>query len=284
MDNGVKSVSENIPPYLSPSSSSLFEQCAMKWKFRYVDRLPDPPGESALLGTFAHEVLEFLLQETPEDRTKKRAKELAGVIWPKIENDTDFLALSLDDDEVRNFKWKSWNAIEGLWKLEDPSEVEVQDTERDVQVVLEGVPFRGVVDRVDKEGQSLIVADYKSGKVPKKRFAGDKIRQVLLYAAAIREADGELPSKARLLFLGQETIETEVDDESLEEPLERLQNTWKQLNVACTSNVFSTTTGPLCAWCPFVTHCPDGEEQVRQLVRNKRVRHDAPALEALSLI
>lgn len=275
---------ENIPPYLSPSSSSLFEQCAMKWKFRYVDRLPDPPGESALLGTFAHEVLEFLLQETPHDRTKERAKELAGVIWPKIENDTDFLALSLDDDEVRNFKWKSWNAIEGLWKLEEPSEVKVQDTERDVRVVLEGVPFRGVVDRIDKEGQSVIVADYKSGKVPQKRYAGDKIRQVLLYAAAIREADGELPSKARLLFLGQETIETEVTEETLEEPLDRLQNTWKQVNVACTSNMFSTTTGPLCAWCPFVTHCPDGEEQVRQLVRTKRVRPDAPALKALSLM
>ena len=284
MDNGVETVSENLPPYLSPSSSSLFDQCAMKWKFRNVDHLPDPPGEAALLGTFAHEVLEFLLQELPQKRTKERAKELAGVIWPKIENDTDFLALALGEDGVRNFKWKSWNAIEGLWKLENPSEVDVQDTERDVRVVLEGVPFRGIIDRIDREDHAVIVADYKSGKAPKKRFAGDKIRQVLLYAAAIREADGELPSKARLLFLGQETIETEVSEETLIEPLERLKSTWDQLNVACTSNVFPTKTGPLCAWCPFVTHCPDGEEEVRQRFRGKRVRHDAPALEALSLI
>ncbi len=162
--------------------------------------------------------------------------------------------------------------------------MDVQDTERDVRVVLEGVPFRGIIDRIDREDHAVIVADYKSGKAPKKRFAGDKIRQVLLYAAAIKEADGELPSKARLLFLGQETIETEVSEETLIEPLERLKSTWDQLNVACTSNVFPTKTGPLCAWCPFVTHCPDGEEEVRQRFRGKRVRHDAPALEALSLI
>ena len=224
MVDEVKTVGGNLPPYLSSSSSSMFDQCPSKWKFRYVDKLPDPPGEPALLGTFAHEVLEFLLQEAPECRTKERAKELAAQIWPKIENNDDFLALELDDAEIKEFKWKSWNAIEGLWKLEDPSKVEVKDTERDVRVMLGGVPFRGVIDRVDKENQRLVVADYKSGKPPKKRFAGDKLNQVLLYAAAIREADGELPNKARLLFLGQEIIETEVSEETLKAPIGKLQD------------------------------------------------------------
>ncbi|HJM28369.1 MAG: PD-(D/E)XK nuclease family protein [Acidimicrobiales bacterium] len=284
MVDEVKTVGGNLPPYLSSSSSSMFDQCPSKWKFRYVDKLPDPPGEPALLGTFAHEVLEFLLQEAPECRTKERAKELAAQIWPKIENNDDFLALELDDAEIKEFKWKSWNAIEGLWKLEDPSKVEVKDTERDVRVMLGGVPFRGVIDRVDKENQRLVVADYKSGKPPKKRFAGDKLNQVLLYAAAIREADGELPNKARLLFLGQEIIETEVSEETLKAPIGKLQDIWNELNLACDSDTFPSKTGPLCAWCPFVTYCPDGEEEVRQRLSTQRVRQDAPALSALGLI
>ena len=283
MTTGVSASKESVPPYLSPSSSSLFDQCALKWKFRYVDHLPDPPGEAALLGTFAHEVLEFLLQENPGNRTKEKAKELASGFWPKVVKDPDFLALELDDQEIHEFKWKSWNAIEGLWALEDPSKVKVQDTERDVRVTLEGVPFRGVVDRLDEEEGALIVADYKSGKAPKKRYAGDKVHQVLLYAAAIREIEVNLPSKARLLFLGQEVIETEVTDATLKEPVEKLQKIWSEINTACELNDFPASTGPLCAWCPFVSHCPDGEEEVRQRVRNKRVRHDAPALAALGL-
>ena len=37
-----------LPRHLSPSSASAFEQCARRWKLRYLDRLPDPPGAAAL--------------------------------------------------------------------------------------------------------------------------------------------------------------------------------------------------------------------------------------------
>ena len=39
--------------HLSPSSAGAYEQCPRRWKFRYLDRLPDPPGQAALAGTFA---------------------------------------------------------------------------------------------------------------------------------------------------------------------------------------------------------------------------------------
>ena len=41
------------PPRLSPSGAGTFEQCPRRWRHRYVDRLPDPPGEAALAGSFA---------------------------------------------------------------------------------------------------------------------------------------------------------------------------------------------------------------------------------------
>jgi putative RecB family exonuclease len=284
MGNGDMPQKTNPPPYISPSSSSLFDQCQLKWKFRYIDRLPDPPGKAAILGTFAHEVLEFLLQEAPEERTKQKAKILAGQIWPKFEENGDFIALGLTESEIRKFKWDSWKAIEGLWKLEEPSEVKVEDTERDVQVSIGGVPFRGIIDRVEREGSQLVISDYKSGKAPKKRYAGDKLNQVLLYAAAINELDGELPNKAQLLYLGQRTIPAEVSEATIAGPITKLRNIWNELNSACASGTFSTTTGPLCAWCPYVANCSDGETEVRQRVRNNRVRTDAPALEILGLV
>ena len=85
-----------VPKYLSPSSASSFRECARRWKFRYVDRLPDPPGEAAVTGTFAHMVLEKLMQEPVENRTVDRAKKLARELWPKMENHRDYRGLELN--------------------------------------------------------------------------------------------------------------------------------------------------------------------------------------------
>jgi len=271
-----------LPSYLSPSSASMFQQCPRKWKHRYVDRLPDPPGEPALAGTFAHRVLELLLQEPPERRTKDRAKELARTVWPEIEGDADFLALRLPDDAGRAFRWRSWQAIEGLWHVEDPSQVVVEATEQDVRVEIGEVPFRGIIDRVDVEAGGLIIVDYKSGAAPRPRFADARLHQVLLYAAALANLSGIRPAKARLLYLSQRIIEVDVTDDNLAEVTATLQETWRALGQSCADNAFEAQTGPLCAWCPFVAHCPEGQVEVEQRHLAGRVRSDAPALSVIA--
>ena len=272
-----------VPAYLSPSSAGMFEQCARKWKHRYLDRLPDPPGEPALAGTFAHRVLELLLQLPGPERTVDRAKTLAREVWPETADDAEFQALELDADAERAFRWRSWQAIEGLWRLEDPIEVNVSATEQDVQVTIDGVPFRGIIDRVDAEPDGLVVADYKSGKAPSPRFADARLTQVLLYAAALNELNGKQPVRARLLYLNQRVIEVDVTTESLAAAVTQLRDTWEALLRACETETYEASTGPLCAWCPFVAHCPEGQTEVTQRHMAGRVRADAPALEVMAL-
>ncbi len=267
-----------LPKYLSPSSASMFQQCPRKWKHRYVDKLPDPPGEPALAGTFAHRVLELLLQEPPERRTADRAKELAREVWPEISEDADFAALRLTEEQARAFRWRSWQAIEGLWQIEDPTEVVVEATEQDVQVTIGGVPFRGIIDRVDVESDGLVIADYKSGKAPSPRYTDDKLSQVLLYAAALAALSGIRPARARLLYLNQRIVEVDVTEENLTQVTTSLQQTWEQLQKSCETEEFEACTGPLCAWCPFVGSCPEGQVEVNQRQLAGRVRDDAPAL------
>jgi putative RecB family exonuclease len=267
-----------LPKYLSPSSAGMFQDCPRRWKHRYVDRLPDPPGEPALAGTFAHRVLELLLQEPPEQRTQGRAKELARDVWPEIDGDTDFKSLSLTDDQARAFRWRSWQAIEGLWSIEDPTEVVVEATEQDIRVEIGGVPFRGIVDRLDVETDGLVIADYKSGKAPSERYQDGRLHQVLLYAAAIAELSGIQPARARLLYLNQRIIEVDVTEENIADVTATLQDTWQRLQKACDTGEFEAQTGPLCAWCPFVGSCPEGRAEVELRHEAGRVRADAPGL------
>ena len=107
-----------LPTALSPSSASTFSQCPQRWKFRYIDRLPDPPGRSALLGTFAHAVLEHLFQEQPESRTKEKAKSIASALWPETDSDPDFIALGLDDQGKTAFKRDCMSAFNGVWEID----------------------------------------------------------------------------------------------------------------------------------------------------------------------
>ena len=261
------------PPRLSPSGAGTFEQCPRRWRMRYVERLPDPPGEAALAGSFAHRVLELFMQREPDERTVDAAKLIARQEWADVEADPDYQALGYDDAGGKQFRWKAWQAIEGLWALEDPKTVQVRATEQDVQADLNGVPFRGIVDRLDDEGDGLVVTDYKSGKAPSPRFRRGRLDQVLLYAAAVKEATGEMPVHARLLYLGQRPVGIKVTQDELDGVVAKLSDTWTAINTACDTDEFEPRTGPLCGWCPYVDRCPEGTKEVAK----RQAKKDAEA-------
>ena len=273
----------DLPRSFSPSSAGTWDQCPQRWRYRYIQKLPDPPGEPALLGTFAHRVLELLCAEAAADRTVERARELAGQAWPETADNPEFQALGLDDDAQRAFRWRAWTAIHGLWSLEDPAGVDVRATEQRVSADVAGVPFFGIVDRLDADEDGLVITDYKSGRTPRPPERSKSLDQVLLYAAAVEDSTGERPHRARLLYLGNEIIETAVTVDALGATTGRFSESWRQVGKACAEDRFETHTGPLCGWCPYVDRCEDGGREVRRRVAAGRMREDAPARVLLGL-
>ncbi|MEA3217797.1 MAG: putative RecB family exonuclease [Acidimicrobiia bacterium] len=252
-----------VPAHLSPTSAATFVQCPRRWKLRYVDRLPDPPGLPAMVGTLAHRVLEELLNEPSHNRNPERARQLAGQVWPQHAAHPEFVQLGLDADGQRAYKWRVWRAIEGLWHLEDPAEVSVLATEQRIEVMVGGVPFVGIVDRVDHHAEGVVITDYKSGQPPHPRRVDEKLDQVLLYAAAVASATGERPVAARLLYLGATVIEIEATPAAIERAVGRLTETWQGLQAARENDDYPPRTGPLCAWCPYLEQCAEGQAELR---------------------
>lgn len=256
------------PRSLSPSGASTFRQCARRWKFRYIDKLPDPPGAPALRGTFVHHVLEELLAVPPAHRTLERARAICRDLWPALAGNADFEALELSADDERAFRWNSWRDIEGFFELVDPTGVEVVDRERDLSATLDGVPFRGIVDLVDRVPDGLRITDYKTGRPPGSRFVYSRLTQVWLYAAAAA-AGGDDVSGVRLLYLGEtgngrdhrEPIEISrsFDHEAVHAAVDEHRITWDRIAEATGTGRFSPTTGPLCSWCPYRDDCPEGQ-------------------------
>ena len=255
------------PERLSPSGASTFRQCARRWKFRYIDKLPDPPGEPALRGTFVHHVLEELLAAAPSQRTLERARAICRELWPQMAEDPDFEALELPAAEARGFRWNAWRDIEGYFELVDPAAVDVVDRERDLRTSLDGVPFRGVVDLVDRTPEGLRVTDYKTGRPPRERYVDSRLTQVWLYAAALASV-GDDVREVRLLYLGatgsarDERRPTEIaralDPEALSAAVDEHSGTWERIGEAVETGRFEPTPGPLCSWCPYRDECPEG--------------------------
>ena len=62
-------VAGDPPSALSPSRAGDFMTCPLLYRFRVIDRLPEPPSPAAARGTLVHAVLEHLFDRPARERT-----------------------------------------------------------------------------------------------------------------------------------------------------------------------------------------------------------------------
>ena len=67
-----------------PSRASDFMSCPLLYRFRVIDRLPEPPSIDAVRGSVVHKVLEYLFDLPAGDRTHERANQLLGPVWDEF--------------------------------------------------------------------------------------------------------------------------------------------------------------------------------------------------------
>lgn len=297
-----------MPSGLSPSSMELWHQCPRRFEREKVDRLPSDTGVPAVTGTLVHRALEFLLELPPEQRTQKAAYDALKKAWPETEGGAEVQQLGLSKDELLAMRRSAVSSMRTYFEVEDPQAVDVVATERKLGVVIdpdtldatpmavafpgedavddgdqnvvdvEGVPLRGIIDRLDrnKHGQ-LVITDYKNGKVPLPRYQGPKLRQLNIYGALVEAVDGELPRHGRLVFTayGQE-IRTPISRVSVDNAKGEAVRVWGEISAAYESGDFAPIPGPLCGWCPFAAECTEGIAELQQRRRAGRLKRAAP--------
>lgn len=260
---------DEIPPYLSPSSISTFEQCPLKYKYTRIDKLPEPPTEATLMGNFVHEVLENFYAIDPVDRTLFAAKKISSQVWIDgnwMDRIEPILANSIMvksgkstlDKEINTFRWKSWFCIENIFSVENPLQVTPAGIETELNGHIEGVPIKGFIDRWSKSNSGLVISDYKTGKAPSPRFANDKFMQLLIYALVLGQ-DEQLPiDELQLIYLKDNRVMTlKPTAEHLAETIKRVTTVWNGVRERCGSGNWEPIPHRLCDWCTFKnTICP----------------------------
>jgi len=245
---------------ISPSRAADFKNCPLLYRYRTIDKLPEPPSAAAVRGTLVHKVLEDLFDLPAAARTPEHADTMVPAAWEAVlaeRPESAELAEAADPD--------AWyescrTVLRRYFDLEDPSRLEPAERELYVETLLDtGLLLRGVVDRVDVAPNGAIrVVDYKTGRSPGEGFEATALFQMRFYALVLWRTRGVIPALLRLIYLGNsETVSYQPDEADLLATERQLKALWEAVALAQRTGDWQPNKGRGCTWCSFQAHCPE---------------------------
>lgn len=243
----------SLPKRVSYSQMSLYQQCGLKYFFSYIDGWREPPTSALAGGSITHEVVEHLYRLAPDDRTLDAAMELLREHGARMLKSAEYKPFESDN----KMKYSVKEAIENLFKVENPPEVVVQPEhlEMELSVEINGVSFFGKVDRFTADGVNR-VTDYKTGKSPGK-FVDDKLAQPYLYALGFKTQYDIDVDEVELIFLNaEEVVRRPADSGLVVSQGEKLAQMRTGSESDLESSSWEARVSRFCDWCAFSIVCP----------------------------
>ncbi|WP_193047435.1 RecB family exonuclease [Mycolicibacterium baixiangningiae] len=250
-------------PALSPSRASDFKQCPLLYRFRAIDRLPEPQSTAQLRGSVVHAALEQLYALPAVDRGPETALTLVTPAWERVIAERPEAAADIEPEVRDALLGEARALLSGYYRLEDPTRFDPQCCEQHVEVELDdGTLLRGFVDRIDVAPTGeLRVVDYKTGKAPPEARAMAEAKalfQMKFYAVALLRSRGVLPTRLRLLYLADgQVLDYSPDLEELTRFERTLTAIWRAILAAGATGDFRPKPSRLCDWCCHRALCPE---------------------------
>ncbi len=245
---------------LSPSRAGDFLTCPLLYRFRVIDRLPEPPSPAAARGTLVHAVLEHLFDRPARERTPEVARSLLDPEWDRlVSGEPELGSLFAADTDQAAWLQEAGAMLDRYFTLEDPRRLEPAHRELCVEAELaSGLRLRGYIDRLDvAPGGATRIVDYKTGKAPPTEFEARALFQMKFYALVLWRAQGRLPRLLQLMYLGNgEIVRYEPDEADLRATERKIEALWQAIERARLSRDWRPRPGRLCDWCAHKALCP----------------------------
>lgn len=263
-----------LPTSLSPSKVSTFTDCALAFRFSAIDRLPEPPSVPATRGTLVHAALERLFGLDAAERTLPAALTSIDDAFEVLRDDPEYTGLALDAQAEAEFLDQSEQLVRRYFELEDPTTISPVGVELRLEVELDGLLLRGIIDRLEEdEHGELIVTDYKTGRVPAAQHEQARLGGVHFYAYLCEHHFGRRPARVQLLYLSEPiAIHTTPTEQSIRGLERKVRAIWSAIELACDRDDFRPKPSRLCDWCAFQSYCPafgGDPEAARAVVRDE---------------
>jgi putative RecB family exonuclease len=236
---------------LSFTRVDTFEQCPRRFRYQYVDGLPQAPAPQLSFGSSIHGALEWLYdRKHPELPTLEATLQALFEAWDStgyadVDRDEQLRAYAHAREVVTAFHARV--AAEGF-RLPAATEAWFElPVGEDIVVV-------GAIDRLDVDGAGdLHVIDYKTSRRARSRSQVRDSLQLAIYALATEELYGRLPASVALDFVVPGVrVTVPVGELALDAVPERLHEAARRIR----AGEDTPTPNRLCDWCDYRSICP----------------------------
>jgi len=240
----------------TPSRLATWLDCPRRYRFVYVDRPTPPKGAPWAhnsLGAAVHTALAAWWALPVDGRTPDRAAALLREKW---------IGLGFrDDQQSEAWRERAAEMVSRYVTQLDPHREPV-GIERTVAMRTDRIALSGRIDRLDRRGDELVVVDYKTGRHVLSTDDARGSLALAIYALAAARTLRRSCVAVELHHLPTgDVLRWEHTDESLHRQLGRAEDIAMEAAAAeanCDEDVFPPRPGPMCGWCDFVAHCPEG--------------------------
>ncbi len=176
--------------------------------------------------------------------------------------------------EEEAFLMSCEEVVRGWFQMEKPSKFDPAEREFYVASRIAGVDIHGYIDRLDRivasDGTTrYYVTDYKTGKPPSERFAGEAFFQLEVYALLVNQILGVSTHQLRLVYVREgradAVLTRDVTPVMLKQTRTKIARVAKEIQLADKSGVWPTKKQTLCGWCAFQNACPAFEPGTEHL-------------------
>lgn len=158
--------------HFSASALNTYAECARKWFYKYACAAVEDPGSAAsAYGSAFHQALEDFHGDFPRptrsDETAMRGRVRECVTWAFERNREGFETPVEFELQVRRAQRTAQRYVDWLLVQEQEAPFEVLGREVAAEIDLEGRPFVGYIDRLDRDERTggIGVVDYKTGSI-----------------------------------------------------------------------------------------------------------------------
>jgi len=241
----LRKISNFTPDFLSYTQISTYENCPLKYKYKYVLNVPTLPSHALSFGNTIHETLKLFHE-------RLLFKDVSLVELYKIYEEK-WEPLGYLDEKHRKERFADGRKLLKEYYRSLDKAIKPLGLEKSFNIQINEVRFYGKIDRIDSLGNGKVeIIDYKTGKTKTQKEV-DKDKQITLYALGAKEALGFNPTKFTLYFVEKnEKINTTRTEENIQKTVVEIKKVIENIK----EGNFEPKSGFLCGWCDYKDICP----------------------------
>lgn len=231
---------------ISESKYQTFKQCKLKYRYRYVDKLPEPEEsntDALHFGSYVHKIFENGVKAKSEEELVRIAEEVRGSY--KVSEKYDGKDLTC----IKNFV-KFNEQLQETVATELSFEVPVKDD----------ITLNGVIDRIvkGKDGGYLII-DYKTSKKEKSKvdlYQDSQLKGYVYAISTLYKVPINQIIAAHYYPLTGSFVHVQYSQPQISQHLKSiLDEVWKIRK--CKLDDMKPNRNDFCNWCAYKSACPE---------------------------